>query len=195
MPTLLSVLPGRAKHKRAVYRCECGTDFVAFVGNVKRGTTRSCGCLRRKATGDRARIHGHRTARTKTYVAWVNMKARCDNSAVKGYADYGGRGITYDQRWSDFAAFLADMGEAPKGLTLDRKDNAKGYSKDNCRWATRSQQALNKRSNVRYELNGKSQTLAEWSRETGIGRVTMLKRIQRGVPLSLALTAKGYLKC
>ena len=198
MPTLLSVLAvnadGDRKHRRAVYRCECGSDFVAFVANVNGGTTRSCGCVRRRVTGDRARIHGHRTARTRTYVAWVNMKARCDNQNAREYANYGGRGIAYDPRWSDFTAFLADMGEAPAGLTLDRRDNEQGYAKDNCRWVSRAVQGLNKRNCVRYTLNGKSQTLAEWARETGIGRVTMLKRIQRGVPLGLALSVKGYLK-
>ena len=195
MPTLVAVLnEGEKKHKRAVYRCDCGMDFVANIDNVNRGNTKSCGCLRRRVTRARSLLNGHRTARTKTYVAWVNMKARCDNQNAREYANYGGRGIAYDPRWSDFTAFLADMGEAPSGLTLDRRDNEQGYAKDNCRWVSRAVQGLNKRNCVRYTLNGKSQTLAEWARETGIGRVTMLKRIQRGVPLGLALSVKGYLK-
>jgi len=86
------------------------------------------------------------------------------------------------------------MGEPGPGMTLDRIDNMDDYTPENCRWTTRAVQNLNKRNCVRYELNGKSQTLAEWSRETGIGRVTMLKRIQRGVPLHLALTKVGFLK-
>jgi len=144
--------------------------------------------------------HGQRSGefylgkRPKSYAAWVNMRQRCDNVNRKEYSNYGGRGITYDQRWASFVAFLADMGSPQPGETLDRIDNALGYSKANCRWASRAVQNLNKRNCVRYELGGIRQTLAEWARETGIGRVTMLKRIQRGVPLALALTVKGFLK-
>jgi hypothetical protein len=122
------------------------------------------------------------------------MKSRCNNSQRHDFGNYGGRGITYARAWEKFEAFLADMGDPPPGMTLERTNNSRGYSAKNCRWATRSEQALNKRSCVRYTLNGKSQTLAEWSRETGIGYVTMLKRIQRGVPLKLALTTVGFLR-
>jgi hypothetical protein len=194
MLTLLRVIAdGEKKHKRGLYLCECGLETVALIGNVKRGHTKSCGCLSAKMTGDRSRTHGHRAKRSKTYVAWVNMKSRCDNKNSQNWVNYGGRGISYDSRWEDFENFLDDMGESPPKLTLERRDNDADYSQDNCYWATRGEQGLNKRNNVKYELNGKSQTLSEWSRETGIGRVTMLKRIQRGVPLELALTVKGYL--
>jgi hypothetical protein len=97
-------------------------------------------------------------------------------------------------RWEEFENFITDMGAPPPGTTLDRIDNMDDYRPGNCRWVSRAVQNLNKRNCVRYTLNGKSQTLAEWARETGIGRVTMLKRIQRGVPLGLALSVKGYLK-
>jgi hypothetical protein len=124
------------------------------------------------------------------------MKARC--AGTGGGADarnYRDRGISVCDSWrGSFEAFLTDMGEPPEGMSLDRVDNARGYSKENCRWATREEQNLNKRNNVRYTLNGRSLTLAEWSRENGIGRVTMLKRIQRGVPVDVALTTKGFLK-
>jgi hypothetical protein len=85
------------------------------------------------------------------------------------------------------------LGEPADGMSLDRIDNEKGYSKDNCRWVGRAVQNLNKRNNVRYDYEGKSKTLSEWSRELGIGRVTLLKRLQRGVPVSLAFETKGYL--
>lgn len=104
------------------------------------------------------------------------------------------RGIRVCRRWEDFSNFLADMGEPGPGMTLDRIDNMGDYRPGNCRWTTYAVQALNKRNCVRYELNGKNQTLSEWSRETGIGRATLLKRIQRGVPLALALTTVGFLR-
>lgn len=151
-------------------------------------------------THNQNRKHGQRSGanyngtRPRAYAAWVNMRQRCTNPKLKDYKHYGLRGITFSRRWEEFANFLADMGEPAEGMTLDRIDNMGDYTPENCRWVPYSVQALNKRNCVRYELNGKSQTLAEWSRETGIGRITMLKRIQRGMPLELALTVKGYLE-
>lgn len=196
MVTLLQVIPGNAKHRRAVYRCECGVEFVAEVSNVKSGHTKSCGCFRRVVTTERSRKHGHKTAtrRTKVYTAWLNMKARCTNENSRDYKNYGGRGISYDPRWESFEHFLEDMGEPGPGMTLDRINNMGNYSKDNCRWASRSMQSQNKRNCKFYEFNGQSKTLGEWAKETGIGRVTLIKRIQRGVPVEIALTTTGFLK-
>jgi hypothetical protein len=131
--------------------------------------------------------------RTRAYVAWLNMRGRCRNVHRPDYVNYGGRGISFDPAWESFAGFLADMGEPPIGRSLDRLDNAGDYSKANCAWRTRSEQNLNKRNCVRYEFNGERKTLAEWSRELGIGRVTLLKRIQRGESVERAFTAHGYL--
>lgn len=76
------------------------------------------------------------------------MKTRCRdfNPEGKNYSKYAGRGILYPAHWENFSGFLADMGECPFGLTLDRKDNDKSYSKENCRWATYSEQNLNRRT-------------------------------------------------
>jgi hypothetical protein len=142
-----------------------------------------------------AKTHGHRSERkrSRAYAAWVNMRSRCRNPNVKQFKDWGGRGISFDLRWESFEAFLADMGEPASGLSLDRLDNALGYSKSNCAWRTRAEQNLNKRNCVRYEFNGQTKTLAEWSRDLGIGRVTLLKRLQRGIPVERAFAASGYL--
>jgi hypothetical protein len=82
----------------------------------------------------------------RTYGVWATMKDRCRNPQAKDYPNYGGRGIDYDSTWESFDKFLADMGLAPEGLTLDRRDNAAGYHKDNCRWATRYTQVHNSRT-------------------------------------------------
>ena len=182
--------------KKALYECECGKIISLWKSNVSSGHTKSCGCLRAKASRERLVTHGHKSGgkRTKTYAAWCNMKGRCNNPARPDTKNYWGRGIKYCPEWEVFENFLADMGEAPIKGTLDRTDNSKGYSKDNCRWVTMKVQSTNKRNNVFYTWDGKTMTLADWSRETGIERSTLHLRIKRGVPLNLAFTVKGYLK-
>jgi hypothetical protein len=140
------------------------------------------------------RTHGHRSdlQRTPTYVCWVNLKSRCDNPARPDYENYGARGISYDPRWKEFAAFLNDMGEKPARTSLDRIDNSKGYCKENCRWTSALVQGSNKRNNKFYEYGGRSQTLMEWGRELSIGHVTLLKRLQRGIPIAVALTMQKH---
>jgi hypothetical protein len=107
------------------------------------------------------------------------MKHRCSNSNAKQYFDYGGRGILVCEEWQRFDNFLRDMGDAPEGLSLERTDNSKGYSKDNCRWATRGEQQRNSRRNVNLTLNGSSHCISEWGRLLGLSRHTIWCRIFR----------------
>ena len=98
----------------------------------------------------------------------------------KQYADYGGRGITVCPRWArDFAAFFADMGPRPAGMSLDRKDNDGPYSPENCRWATPTQQLNNTRANRLVTFQGRTQTITEWARERGLRADTLTWRLEQ----------------
>lgn len=99
---------------------------------------------KRKKKSPRAKEYKARK-RTPTYHSWNGMIQRCSNPKHKSFQDYGGRGVTFDPRWRVFAVFLEEMGERPKGKTLDRIDTDKGYSKKNCQWADASQQNYNRR--------------------------------------------------
>lgn len=106
---------------------------------------------------------------------------RCKNPKVKNWHDYGGRGITVCDRWLKFENFLDDMGFRPSdGHSLERRDNNAGYSKENCYWATRLEQAKNKRNNRWIEILGKRQHLAEWAREYNVDHTLIIQRINRG---------------
>jgi hypothetical protein len=115
------------------------------------------------------------------------MKKRCGHRRKYGAKYYAGRGITYDPRWKDFEAFLVDMGERPEGLTLDRRDNDKGYSKDNCRWATPTQQTRNRGIARVVTMGEETKPIAEWAKDAGIPYNTLLSRLRRW-PIDVALT-------
>jgi hypothetical protein len=117
------------------------------------------------------------------------MHQRCTNQAHPQYKDYGMRGIWVDPRWNTFAAFLADMGERPPGLSLDRIDNNGPYSKENCRWATWSQQMNNRRVARRITWGGQTKSLSDWAKWLGVPKITVAKRVyDYNWPLDLAVS-------
>lgn len=126
----------------------CGTLTTAGSHALRSGHTTSCGCWRREILAQHRTTHGlaPRQGRPRAYSSWYNMIARCTSESRPQYKDWGGRGITFDPRWKDFANFLADMGERPRGMSLERRDNSDPYCKANCVWATQHQQMMNTRA-------------------------------------------------
>ncbi|MFJ7438072.1 hypothetical protein ACIQW5_10485 [Methylorubrum thiocyanatum] len=117
--------------------------------------------------------------RTPTYNSWRAMKDRCTQTSHRSYQHYGERAITYTQDWETFEGFLADMGERPEGMTLDRIDGDRPYCKDNCRWSDRTTQNRNRRTNVRVTYNGQTRVLSEWAEIIGIPYARLRARIVR----------------
>jgi len=140
------------------------------------------------------RTHG--MTYTPTYVAWTDMLKRCYNRNGGDYDRYGGRGIRVCRRWRhNFLAFLADMGTRPSPAhSLDRRNTNKGYSRKNCRWATRQQQADNKPSTIKLTYRGRTKTLREWAAAARVPRATLWRRVKAGWSMQRALSKPASLQ-
>lgn len=130
--------------------------------------------------------HGMR--QTPIYETWKSMHARCGNPNNPAYKNYGGRGIKVCKRWFDFMSFFNDMGHRPKGKSLDRKNNNRGYGKDNCRWATTMEQSKNSRRTRTLSVKGHRYHISEYCRLMGVSHNTIRSRLYRGWSLRKAVT-------
>jgi len=172
-----------------VCKCECGNTLVVNTENLRVGNTKSCGCLQKESVSKANKTHGLRN--TPEYSAWAALKGRCLNKNNGEYHRYGARGITVCDRWLDsFENFYADMGKKPSSnLSIDRINNNKGYSKENCRWATSSQQARNRNTeNFAIGIEGETNPMAKMS-----DLEVMLARIEKVTTnITVASLARKY---
>jgi len=174
---------GKKKRRYVEVLCDCGTKKWVMYQGVRKGTIKSCGCFFKDMAST---TQGHRTRRTGIYSSWESMKRRCLYKPHMAYANYGGRGITVCDKWLNFSGFLEDMGDTWKeGLSIDRIDNNKGYSKDNCKWSTDLEQGQNKRYNYVLYHKGVKLSLAGFCRALGLSYASIGHKLRRGT-LTLA---------
>lgn len=162
---------GEAKKAHSwLCRCDCGEEIIVITSNLRRQTK-----CKRCAVKEKMK---HGMSETPLYAVWEHMKRRCLCQSEKCYKDYGARGITVCDEWLDFEPFMEwslESGYSP-ALTLDRIDNNKGYSPENCRWADKKTQANNRRNTICITANGITLPCAEWARRTGIPKNTLRAR-------------------
>ncbi len=177
--------------RRARFVCRCACGFVMFVlaNNLKNGNSKSCGCTRSASK----KTHG-RNGSDPTYSTWSAMRRRCLDKSFISYPRYGGCGIKVCERWNLFENFLADMGERPTSKTLDRINNDGNYEPSNCRWATPREQRANQRRKLTTAIThqGKTQTMAEWARESVVTYRTFAKRLSAGWAVERALNEPSH---
>ena len=166
--------------------CECGQRREIPGTSLRAGRHKSCGCSSPKFTPERLKTHGQ--SKTRTYRIWQGMRRRCAESAQgKERRLYFDRGIRVCDRWNDFECFLKDMGPAPDGASIDRKNGNGNYEPNNCRWATPQEQANNVCTNSLLTHEGKTMTVSMWAKSIGVKPNTLLYRVRRGIPLGRAL--------
>lgn len=170
---------GGETKRQWICRCDCGKQIVASTMNLRKGDTKSCGCLKDERTKDRMTQHGE--SRTKLHNIWKTMRKRCRNEHNSDYAYYGGRGIRVCTEWDEsYEAFRdwAYKNGYEDGLTIDRIDVDRNYEPENCRFVDMKTQCNNRSNSRLITFNGETHTIAEWSEITGIKYHTLYMRIE-----------------
>lgn len=170
-------------------KCDCGNEKVVLSQSLINGSTKSCGCYYTETRKTAYRKHG--MWKERIYNCWLNMKHRCYYKNSKCYKDYGGRGIEVCDEWKNSFENFRDWALSngySDNLTLDRIDVNGNYCPENCRWATRKEQQLNRRTNVLYTLNGVTMTESQWSEKLGGNDTLVCSRLKRGWTIEEALT-------
>jgi len=170
-----------AKPTKWVCLCNCGNTLAVLALNLtKTNGTKSCGCLHKEVCSALLYKHGAcsnvdgKKKSSREFISWSQAKRRCTNPDSPDYKRYGARGISMCETWQiSFSQFLKDMGLRPEGMSLERIDNNGNYEPTNCKWATKIEQANNRRSNRFLTYGSETLTVAEWSRKLGLNQKTL----------------------
>lgn len=194
--TVIGYTPGRETPTERIFpqlicRCQCGNVKPIRAASITTGIVRSCGCIHNERARGLAVIYKttHGKSSYPEYESWKGIKQRCLNPKNQAYSRYGGRGITICDRWiNSFEHFYADLGPRPSlKHSLERIDNNKGYEPGNCKWATKGEQARNKRSNRWFTVDGITLCVSDWAVKHGLKRRTLEARLARGLTIQEAL--------
>lgn len=177
----------KQKNGNVIY-VKCGTQVQhVLLGSLIRGNTKSCGCLNQELKMARNLKHGcaYRAKKSRLYKIWADMHKRCDNPNTKSAKHYYEKKIAYCDEWKEFQAFQewALSHGYRDDLTLERKNNTKGYCPENCLWIPFSEQSKNRTSNHYITYQNETHTLTEWSRILGLKRSTIYSRLRRNLPI------------
>lgn len=183
-----------SKNGKATWKCQCacGSEFVAVGSSLRMGRVKGCpACAKSHAM---ASITKHGATGTPEYVSYNAMKQRCYYPKNKRYERYGGRGVKVCNRWLEsFDNFISDMGQMPSpGMSIERLDTDGDYEPSNCIWATRTEQANNRSNNTPIEIDGCTKNLTQWSREYGVNRTVIMRRLQRGITGKALIQKRGH---
>jgi len=189
-----SITKLKSRQRRWLCNCECGETTTVAGSALKNNQTRSCGCLRKEASAAMGRASRtwslkHGESKSPEYRSWNAMVNRCLRKGNPAYKFYGALGVLVCSRWLTFEKFLTDMGRRPNlAYSLDRINPRGDYTKENCRWATREQQANNKRNTILVSYKGETYPLRPLARSLGIAPDMVDDRINAGWPVEEALT-------
>ena len=185
------ISPVRGKRKEVVWEClcDCGNKHFVTTSNIHSKGLKSCGCYVREIFAkNQVPTHGLTRERPRPYRIWSGMRQRCNDQKNKDYPNYGGRGIKICPEWDDYLTFWEDMKEGYSDqLTIDRIDNMKGYSKDNCKWSTTKQQINNTRVNRLVTYKGETTTTTLWAEKIGMSSALLRYRLDSGYSVEEAI--------
>jgi hypothetical protein len=173
----LTVIGYSQEQQKWLCSCSCGKSKYIASSSLRRGATKSCGCLKKEEMREKRTTHN--MSDTIVYTRWATMIQRCGNPHDRSYRHYGGRGIKVCASWKKFENFFKDMGHPPKGLELERINNDGDYTPENCTWVTRKEQTNNCRKNRVLTFNGVHRTESQWAEEMGISVQTLSNRINQ----------------
>src|SRR6516162_6561004 len=180
----------RRTNQKVLCRCRCGNEKYVYLGNLRSGKSKSCGCFRDERV--RATNSTHGWSRTKLHRCWTGILTRCDNPKNSHYHRYGGRGITVCPEWRDFRTFMtwALSHGYEEDLTIERIDNDGPYSPDNCRWATWQENRRNKSGAILITAWGETKHLAAWAEDArcSVTYLVLRGRIRLGWEPERAIT-------